>query len=235
MMRNVMRLLVAVGVAIVLALGTTAARAAEGDRAPSGASSARAAGPCAEQRHKVATAKSEVKKANRQVKNAKRAKNRADTAQQKQTANKKLKRAKKHQKRAKLRLARARAALQKCQDENSGGTGNPLQPLCDALPQLAALCETDIPLPPSTGDGSTSPLAPLCEAVPEAQPLCDATSVPPGPGEGSPLQPLCDAVPEAQPLCDATGGGLPDPGDNPLCDLPIPLPICDLLGGRAAA
>ena len=85
---------------------------------------------------------------------------------------------------------------------------HPLQPLCDAVPELAA-GETDIPIPPGTGDGSTSPLAPLCAAVPEAQPLCDATSVPPGPGRGEPAPAAVRRGSEAQPLCDATSGHCP--------------------------
>jgi hypothetical protein len=236
--KNVMKVLLALCVAAALSFTGGAVSTASAAQTVSHTSVAKA-GSCTKQKNKVHKAKQKAKKANKQVKKAKKAKKKAHNAKQKKAKNKKLAKAKKHAKKAKKQLKKAKKALKKCKKAHSGDNGgdeSPLQPACDAIPQLQPLCDAtaDTPLPaPSGGNPEDSPLWPLCQQDPTGSlmPLCEATATPPGNGQDSPLQPICDADPTGslQPLCDATAGGAPDPGTilDPICaQLPIPV-LCD--------
>ena len=207
MIRNAVRLLLAGFVAVALTLGMTGSGSAGAvtsggtvGQADRSGSHTKAAAKCTKQKAKVAKAKKHLKKANAKVKKAKKAKHRADSAKQKRAANKKLAKAKRHQKHAKKALAKAKKQLRKCQQSgpgDGGGSGVVQQCLDAGLP--AELCDAAGQIPDPTGGGGDPDVVQQCLDAGLPAELCGALSQLPAP---------------------------PDPSNNPLCDLGLPLPIC---------
>jgi len=117
------------------------------------------------------------KKAKRAFKRAKRVFNRQPTVQHR----KELRQAKAAKNKAKRKLRAAQERRQQtatnvaifCATPDGTPTPaptpvSPIQPLCEAIPELQPLCD-------ATSAGSTSPLQPLCDAIPELAGLCAVT------------------------------------------------------------
>ena len=237
MTRSLLRLLGASLLAITLIAGGTSspAGATSGQRqAPAGPSAACQAkydsflGSATKYNAKT----KQVKRDNRRIKRQEAKAAKAKNAKQERRANRKAKKATKAKKRHTRQQARLKAKAvsnyttwQDCEaaEPGTGGSGSPVQVLCDNdLPQ--EVCDVFDTLPvPAPGEAGDSPIQALCDnGLP--QELCDAATLP-GTDGNSPLQPLCD-VGLPQEICDASVPGLPTDPDGPVLD-----PLCTLLPG----
>lgn len=197
MFRHITKALLALCVVAAMSLVVTTPASAASH------STDRAGSPCAQQRSNAVKAKKKAHRADDRVRHAKKATKRADSRKERHAANKRLKKAKKQQRAADHRATKAKRSYAKCRKSHSGEDNDDTSAVvqqCQEAGLPAEVCDAIGMLPDPTGGAGDVDLAAQCVEAGLPTELCNAVS----------------QLPET-----------PDPSDNPLCGVGLPLPICD--------